>query len=144
MTFDFEVSTLNAIKKFNEFFREVKRKYPNLTMPMAREYLKNGTRIVGVPDELYEDLDTLFEIRKNALENEREHILAQAQKSNINLPENIISGKCLEPFFEDELYEKVPTLRLYEYMIFYSLEEIARKTKEITEKNEAENFIDVR
>lgn len=144
MVIDFELSTFNAIKEFNEFFMEVKKKYPNLTMPMAREYLKNGTRIAGVPDELYADLDKLFQIRADAINIEKSHILAQAERAGVRVPESILSGKNLIPFFEDEDLKKVPTLKVLEYMVFYSADEIAQMTNKPKINDEQENTAEER
>lgn len=139
MVFDFEISTFNSIKEFNEYLMEVKKKYPNLTMPMAREYLKSGTRIIGVPDELYDALDKLSQIRREAIEGEKVHILAQAQKAGVRVPDEIASGKSLIPFFEDAAYEKVPTLRVFEYMCFYTPDEIAQMTNKPKANDKQEN-----
>lgn len=141
MEIDFEISTYQAIQKFNEIFSEIKKKFPNLTMPMARNYIKNGTRVAGVPDELYSALDKLSQIRLDAIENEKIHILAQAKQSGIRLPEEIASGKSLIPFFEDAAYDKVPTLKVFEYLSFYSPEEIAqmRNRPQVNDKEENDN-----
>ena len=139
MTFDFEVSTINAIKQFRDLLAEIKKKHPNMTMPMAREYLKRGTKIAGVSEELYADLDRLSQIRTTAITTEKEYIIAQAQKAHIKLPEEIVSGKSLIPFFEDATYELVPTLKIFEYMTFYSPEEIAGMREKIQINDEQEN-----
>lgn len=123
--YDFEISTWNSIKEFNNFFNEIKEKYPNLTMPMIRNYIKTGTKIVGVPNELYDDIDKLFAIRLKAIEIEKIHLEAQAEKAGKKLPESILNGKNLKPYFEDEVYEIVPTLKIFEFMVFYDGEEIA-------------------
>lgn len=139
MTFDFEVSTINAIKQFRDLLAEIKKKHPNMTMPMAREYLKRGTKIAGVSEELYADLDRLSQIRTTAITTEKEYIIAQAQKAHIKIPEEIVSGKSLVPFFEDAAYELVPTLKIFEYMTFYSPEEIAGMKEKIQINDEQEN-----
>ena len=137
MVFDFEISTLNSIKEFNNFFSEIKKRYPNLTMPMIRAYLKNGIRVDGVPNKLYDDLDKLSQIRMEAIKREKIHIIAQTKERGVALSEDIISGESLIPFFDDKIYEKVPTLRVYEYLSFYSPEEIAQMTKKPELSNEA-------
>ena len=129
MIFDFEKTTLSLIKKFNDLFDEIRKKYPTVTMPMIRNYINSGNKIEGIPDELYNDLDKLYQIRLEAIKTESNHIISQAKKSGLKVPDDIISGKSLIPFFEDEIYEKISTLRVYEYMTFYTTQEIAQMSK---------------
>ena len=138
MEFEFESSTLDKIIEFDEILKQVKIEYPNATMAMMREYLKNGTKVDGVPEEFYGYVEKLAKIRLEALDTEKECILAQAQKAGIKIPDSIFSGKNLIPYLDEEISQKIPTLTLVEKMKFYSIEEIARMTKK-EENNKEEN-----
>lgn len=129
IAFDFEISTINLIKEFNEYLKHSIKKHPDFSMSLARKYIQDGIKMDNISEEFYHDIDTLFDIRMKAIQNEKVHILAQAQKANIKIPKyvmNILSGKELAPFLEDEVYQNIPTLKIIEYMIFYTPIELAQ------------------
>ncbi|MBR2289090.1 MAG: hypothetical protein IJ867_00285 [Clostridia bacterium] len=123
---DFDISTLKGINEYKSLLEEIKRKYQNITMPMIREYFRRETKIRGVSEELYSDLDKLYKLREETIQSASIQIRAQAQKAGYRLSNRFLTGKNLVPFYEDELYEKIPDLKLFEFLSTYTPEEIAQ------------------
>lgn len=144
MNLDFEVSTLEKLQKFRSTLINIRQQYPNIGMATAREYLINGTRIQGVPDEYYSLIDELYKIRMEVLTIEKEHILAQSKMANTKVPEGVFEGKNLAPFFEKNLYEKIPTLAVIEFLGFYSKEEVVQMSNGFGLDKQSENIEDER
>ena len=127
--FDFELSTIRGIREFRDIKDDMVRLYPNIPMSAAREYIKTGKKLPIIPDEFYEIAEKLYEKRIEVIESVKIQISEQARKNEIDVPEEYLSGKNLAPFFENDIYEKVPDLKVFEFLRFYSPEEIAQMTK---------------
>jgi len=131
MDFDFELTTLKGMRDFRIIFDEIKSQYPNIPMKAAREYIKTGQKLPVIPNGFYEEVEKLYNKRREVIESVRMQISEQARKNGIDVPDEYLSGKNLSPFFEDDVYEKVPDLRIFEFLRIYSPEEIAQMTKKI-------------
>lgn len=128
----FAVSTYKLAKEFQNGVEELYKKCP---LVYAREYLISGVRRAEIDGQIYDETDRLQAIRKRGISGEMVYILAQANKylkdcgkaesAEDYLGADVISGDNISVGFDAKTYEAVPSLRVYELFMWFSLQEIS-------------------
>lgn len=138
MNIDFERSTLERIDAFQTGLVELINKYPNFDYKLAREFLKTGKKSEAMPEEVYDEILRLNELRTKAIKVEMFRAAAKAKLMGKEIPEKFLDGSSLSPFFDEKMYDLFPSFGVYEFLSWYDLTEIEKlksqkSTDEITE-----------
>lgn len=118
-------STYRAIKEFNTGLEDIIKAFPNATLKKMREYLTSGDN-GDMDEELCKELDRLERIREKAIKDEMFFLSAKAKSKGRIVPEDILSGRALDPIFDPTVYEISPDFQIFEFLSWYSGAEIAQ------------------
>ncbi len=143
---DFKISTLLAIRQFQDGIKELITDYPDFDFKDARNFIKTGEKKESVSSKIYDKISSLNEIRKSAIKKEMTRAKAQMEIFNskrsenpINIPEELLDGSSLVPFFDQKFYELFPSLGTFQFMQWYSEEEVANLVLEQEAQEKAES-----
>lgn len=100
-------STWKKVKNFQAGLKELEDKIP---MILVREYISTGKKSEDIPDEVYEQIDNLKNLRSNGIQGEMKYAVAQAEENGIRLKENILKGQDMRPGFSRKILNKIPSL----------------------------------
>lgn len=102
-----------------------------LNLTVARYYLQSGYKDPMLSDDLYQEIDSISEIRKRAIQREMTHAIAQAELSGVKLSEKTMDGSDLSIGFKKEVTDKVPSLGVYGLFMFYTKDELEKLRDQI-------------
>lgn len=106
----FAMSTWRIVKEFRERLRELEKRLP---MHEVRDYLVSGRREDHVPEDIYDEIDALRELRAKGIRGEMRYAEAQARSAGLTLSEPVRQGYDLMAMPPLEELEKVPSLGIY-------------------------------
>lgn len=118
MTIDFERSTLNIIREFQSNLKSLIAKYPNFDFESAINFLKTGEKSTNIPDEAYDKIVELNELRKKAIQNEMRRAAAQAKLKGEELDPKYLDGSDYTYCFDSDIYENYPKFAIYNFVQF--------------------------
>ena len=118
MIIDFERSTINIIREYQTNMKSLLSSYPNLDFEAAIKYLQTGEKSASIPDEVYEKIESLNELRKKAIQNEMRRAAAQAKLKGEELDPKFLDGSDYTFCFNPETYEKYPKFAIYNFVQF--------------------------
>ena len=114
-TVGFAMSTWRKAKEFQEGLRALEERLP---MSEVRDYLVSGRREEGVPQDIYEEIDRLRELRAAGIRGEMRYAQAQARANGLTLSREVLEGQSLMATPPLELLKKVPSLGIYRRFIW--------------------------
>ena len=135
----FDFYTYKMINEFQTGLEELENKIKEMipdnkvfNLGFARDYLMTKERNANIPDEIYDEIDRLQNIRKEGIQEEKKFILAQAKlaekrkgdKFKNPLTEEILSGDSLVPGFGNDVLEDLPNLQVYTHFLWYTEREL--------------------
>lgn len=120
-------STWKKVKNFQEGLKDLETKIP---MILVREYISTGKKNKDIPDEVYEQIDNLKNLRSNGIQGEMKYAVAQAEGNGIRLKENIIKGNDMRPGFSKKILNKIPSLGIYTHFMWYTEKELSQLREE--------------
>lgn len=131
MAVSYATSTYKKSQQFNKRLSELQE---SIDPKVIRTYLANANRVqsedVEIPEleglsaEDIAALEELREIRTSGIQREMKYALAQAEKSGVHLPENIVSGETIVPGFSQKVLDKVPSLGVYRLFMLFTEKEL--------------------
>lgn len=120
MKVSFHMETLDAAWLFRQRLDELSKK---ADLSQIRGYILEGKNYWGLPENICREADEVFAIRRDAISREMHaHGAAQAKLSGVELAEEILNGTSLAIGYPD-LKDTVPTSRVYELFMPYSVKE---------------------
>ena len=118
MEIDFEISTLRTIKEFQSGLKSLITKYPNFDFKSAINFLETGEKSVTIPEEAYDELLRLNELRKNAIQTEMSVAKARAKLNGEEIDPKYLDGSDFTYCFESEVYDKYSKFAIYNFLQF--------------------------
>lgn len=118
MEIDFEISTLRTIKEFQSGLKSLIAKYPNFDFKSAINFLETGEKSVTIPEEAYDELLRLNELRKNAIQTEMRVAKARAKLNGEEIDPKYLDGSDFTYCFESEVYDKYSKFAIYNFLQF--------------------------
>lgn len=118
MEIDFEISTLRTIKEFQSGLKSLITKYPNFDFKSAIKFLETGEKSVTIPEEAYDELLRLNELRKNAIQTEMRVAKARAKLNGEEIDPKYLDGSDFTYCFESEVYDKYSKFAIYNFLQF--------------------------
>ncbi len=118
MVIDFERSTINIIREFQTNMKNLIADYPNFDFESAIKYLQTGEKSDNIPDEAYEKIEKIDELRKKAIKNEMRRAAAQANLKGEQLDPKFLDGTDYTFCFNPDVYEKYPKFAIYNFVQF--------------------------
>ena len=124
---DYEVayarSTWRKVKTFHQGLRELEDKVP---MAVVRNYVLTGEKNSNIPEEVYEKIDELKDVRTSGIQAEMQYAVAQAELNGIRLKDKILKGEDIRPGFSPKVLGKIPSLGIYTHFMWYTEKELER------------------
>ena len=118
MIIDFERSTLNIIREFQKNMKSLIATYPNFDFESAINYLKTGEKSENIPNDAYDKIEKLNELRKKAIQNEMRRAAAQAKLKGEELDPKFLDGSDYTYCFSEETYNEYPKFAVYNFVQF--------------------------
>lgn len=124
---DYEVayarSTWRKVKTFHQGLRELEDKVP---MAVVRNYVLTGEKNSNIPEEVYEKIDELKDVRTSGIQAEMQYAVSQAELNGIRLKDKILNGEDIRPGFSPKVLRKIPSLGIYTHFMWYTEKELER------------------
>ena len=124
---DYEVAyaryTWRKVKTFHQGLRELEDKVP---MAVVRNYVLTGEKNSNIPEEVYEKIDELKDVRTSGIQAEMQYAVAQAELNGIRLKDKILNGEDIRPGFSPKVLRKIPSLGIYTHFMWYTEKELER------------------
>ena len=138
----YATSTYKKAKLFHEKLKELQKTINPITIRtyLAAESMQQDKSVdlnLDLSDDEKAQLDELKALRMDGIQAEMKYALAQAEKSGIQLSEQIVSGRSILPGFSKELLDKVPSLGVYNLFMPFTEEELDSYLQQC-EKNDSE------
>lgn len=122
-------STYEKAKQFREKLEELQKTTDLITV---RTYLaakgtpskEHAVSILHLNDSEIARIEALKDLRMSGIQAEMKYALAQAKKSGVQLPQDVISGEAILPAFRKEVLEKVPSLGVYDLFLLFTEQEL--------------------
>ena len=114
-TVAFARSTWRKVKEFQEGVRGLEQRLP---MHEVRDYLVSGVREEGVPEDIYDEIDRLRQLRAEGIRGEMRYALAQASSAGLTLSEEVVEGRSLMAMPPLEVLKQVPSLGIYRHFVW--------------------------
>ena len=114
-TVGFAMSTWRKVKAFQDGVRALEKRFP---MHEVRDYLVSGLRDDHVPEDIYDEIDRLRELRAEGIRGEMRYALAQARAAGLTLSEEVVEGYSLMALPPLEVLKQVPSLGIYRHFIW--------------------------
>ena len=114
-TVGFAMSTWRKVKAFQDGVRALEKRFP---MHEVRDYLVSGQRDDHVPEDIYDEIDRLRELRAEGIRGEMRYALAQARAAGLTLSEEVVEGYSLMALPPLEILKQVPSLGIYRHFIW--------------------------
>lgn len=118
MEIDFEISTLRTIKEFQSGLKSLITKYPNFDFKSAIRFLETGEKSNTIPEEAYDEILRLNELRKNAIQTEMSVAKARAKLNGEEIDPKYLDGSDFTYCFESEVYDKYSKFAIYNFLQF--------------------------
>ena len=138
MNIDFSLEILRNIKEFQERMKTLIQK-PNFSYKMARDFITSGEKNANISDDIYTEITSLQELRKNTISIAMRKAIAKAKLKGKEIPERFLDGNDLTPFFDEEIYNEYSSFGVYELMPWYSELEIEQLKEILRQNNSTEN-----
>lgn len=108
-------STLRKAREFQEGLRALAERLP---MHEVRDYLVSGKREESVPEDIYDEIDRLRELRAEGIRQEMKYAEAQAKSHGLTLSDEVMQGYHMMAMPPLDLLKQVPSLGIYRYFIW--------------------------
>ena len=137
MDIDFEISTLRTIKEFQNGLKSLITKYPNFDFKSAIRFLETGEKSVTIPEEAYNEILRLNELRKNAIQNEMRVAKARAKLNGEEINSKYLDGSDYTYCFDEAVYNKYPKFAIYNFLQFgHPISKEERNQKNANDNND--------
>ena len=136
MDIDFEISTLKIIKEFQNGLKSLIKKYPKFDFKSAIKFLETGEKSNNIPEEAYDEILRLNELRKKAIQVEMKVAAARAKLNGEQIDPKYLDGSDFTYCFESEVYDKYSKFAIYNFVQFGPpIFNESEKTKKTTKKS---------
>lgn len=123
-TVAFAMSTWRIVKEFRTRLGELEKRLP---MHQVRDYLVSGRREEHVPEDIYDEIDALKELRAKGIRQEMKYAEAQARSAGLTLSEPVRQGYDLMAMPPLDVLKQVPSLGIYRQFMWLGEQETDTK-----------------
>ena len=111
-TVSFARSTWQKVREFQAGLRALEARLP---MHEVRDYLVSGKREEAVPQDIYDEINRLREIRADGIRGEMKYAEAQAARYGLTLSQEGLEGYHMMALPPLELLKQAPSLGIYRH-----------------------------